>query len=391
MKGRRLSKMSRAILPSVLAALAGFLLGFLIMLFVNPQQALQGIGIILMGGFQKGAVGIGQTLYYATPIIMTGLAVGFAFKTGLFNIGASGQFMLGSFAAVYVGVTMTWLPGSIHWLVALLAAMLAGALWGLMPGLLKAVSNVSEVITSIMMNYIGMSLVNLLIKATVYNKLKNETMPVAATANIPKWGLNQLFPYNSMNGGILIAVVCAIVIYIVLNKTTFGYELKACGFNKNASLYAGINAKRNIIFSMMISGALAGIGGGLLYLAGSGKYIKVIDIIASEGFNGMSVALLGLSNPIGILIAGLFIAYIQVGGFNLQLLNYDQEIINIITAAIIYFSGFVIVFQSNVEYLQNWWIGRNSKKTDGPPKAEAQETSSETIEHQSPMEGGGQR
>ncbi|HZW49470.1 MAG TPA: ABC transporter permease, partial [Bacillota bacterium] len=330
MKGSKLTKMARVILPSIMAVLAGVLLGFLIMLIVNPLQALQGIGIIFMGGFQKGAVGIGQTLYYATPIIMTGLAVGFAFKTGLFNIGASGQFILGSFAAVYVGVTMTWLPAGIHWLVALLAAMLAGALWGFVPGLLKAVSNVSEVITSIMMNYIGMSFVNMMIKATVYNKLKNETMPVAATANIPKWGLNQLFPYNSMNGGILIAVFCVIVIYIVLNKTTFGYELKACGFNKNASLYAGINAKRNIILSMMVSGALAGIGGGLLYLAGSGKYIKVIDIIASEGFDGISVALLGLSNPIGVLIAGLFIAYIQVGGFNLQLLNYDQEIIHII-------------------------------------------------------------
>ena len=391
MKGRSVSKLTRAILPSVLAGLAGFLLGFVIMLIVNPQQALQGIGIILMGGFQKGAAGIGQTLYYATPIIMTGLAVGFAFKTGLFNIGASGQFMLGSFAAVYVGVTMTWLPGSIHWLVALLAAMLAGALWGMMPGLLKAVSNVSEVITSIMMNYIGMSLVNLLIKATVYNKLKNETMPVAEAANIPKWGLDLLFPYSSMNGGILIAVLCVIVIYIVLNKTTFGYELKACGFNKSASLYAGINAKRNIVFSMMISGALAGIGGGLLYLSGSGKYIKVIDIIASEGFDGMSVALLGLSNPVGILIAGLFIAYIQVGGFNLQLLNYDQEIINIITAAIIYFSGFVLVFQNNLEQVQNWWKSRNSKNKSSLANSETEGTASETLENESPTEGGGQR
>lgn len=340
-----------AVTPSVLAVLAGFILGFIILLAVNHEQALAGILIILKGGLNKGLQGMGQVLYFATPIIMTGLAVAFAFKTGLFNIGASGQFTLGAFAAVYVGVVFKDLPGGLHWPLALGASLLAGALWGFLPGFLKAVSNVNEVITSIMMNYIGMSTVNILVKSTVYNKLKNESLPVQATANVPKWGLEKIFPYSSMNGGILIALVFVIVIYILLEKTTFGYELKACGFNLNAGLYAGINAKRNIVFSMMISGALAGLGGGLLYLSGSGKYLKVIDIIANEGFDGISVALLGMSHPFGVLVAGIFIAYIKVGGFNLQLLNYDQEVINIITAAIIYFSAFALLFRTRLEAL----------------------------------------
>jgi simple sugar transport system permease protein len=359
-----------AIVPSLLAIIAGLLLGFLILVIVNPNQALEGIAIILKGGLNKGMTGMGQVLYFATPIIMTGLAVGFAFKTGLFNIGASGQFAMGAFAAIYVGVTMKGLPPSIHWLVAVLAAMLAGAIWGFLPGFLKAVRNVNEVITSIMMNYIGMSSINIMIRATVYNKLKNETLPVATSANIPTWGLNQIFPYPSMNGGILIAIACVVIVYIILEKTTFGYELKACGFNKDAGLYAGINAKRNMVYSMMISGALAGIGGGLLYLSGSGKYMKVIDMIATEGFDGISVSLLGMSHPIGILFAGVFIAYIKVGGFNLQLLNYDQEIINIITAAIIYFSAFALLFRNRIQgFLTR---GENSKVDIEPEVGESQ-------------------
>ena len=366
LKRNRWIQSTLSVIPSLLAIVAGFLLGFLILLVVNPNQALEGIAIILKGGLNKGLAGMGQVLYFATPIIMTGLAVGFAFKTGLFNIGASGQFTMGAFAAIYIGVTMKGLPSSIHWLVAVLAAMIAGAIWGFLPGLLKAYRNVNEVITSIMMNYIGMSAVNIMIRATVYNKLKNESLPVAAAANIPKWGLNQLFPYSSMNGGILIAILCVFIIYIVLEKTTFGYELKACGLNKDAGLYAGINAKRNMVYSMMISGALAGIGGGLLYLSGSGKYMKVIDIIATEGFDGISVSLLGMSHPIAILFAGIFIAYIKVGGFNLQLLNYDQEIINIITAAIIYFSAFALLFRSRI---QAFLTRREQTKTDEEPEA----------------------
>lgn len=331
---------------SILAIICGLLFGFAILFLSNPGQAFYGFMMVLQGGFTDGIQGVGQMLYLATPIIMTGLSVGFAFKTGLFNIGASGQFTAGAFAAVFVGVKFTFLPPGVHCLAALLAALLAGALWGLVPGFLKAFFNVNEVIASIMMNYIGMYLVNMLIQRTVYDQIKNQTLPVAPGANLPRAGLDRLFPDTNINVGILIAVFFVAVIYIVLNKTTFGYELKACGKNPDASRYAGINEKRNIILSMAIAGALSGIGGALLYLANSGKYIQVLDVIAPEGFSGISVALLGLSNPVGILFAGLFIGHITVGGYNMQLFDFVPEVIDIIIAAIIYCGALSLLFRT---------------------------------------------
>lgn len=330
---------------SVLAIVAGLIIGFLILLFTNTQQAGVGFLTILQGGFADGLSGLGRTFYVATPIIMTGLSVGFAFKTGLFNIGASGQFTVGAFAAIFVGIKCGWLPGGIHWIVAILAAALFGALWGLVPGILKAFLNVNEVIASIMMNYIGMYLVNMMVVKTVYDQVKNQSKPVLATAILPKAGLDKVLGSN-MNIGIFVAVFFVILIYILIEKTTFGYELKACGHNPHASKYAGINAKRNIVLSMSIAGALAGVGGALLYLSGSGKYLQVLDVIASEGFNGISVALLGLSHPIGILFSGLFIAHLTVGGYNLQLFDFAIEVIDIIIAVIIYFGAFALLFKN---------------------------------------------
>ena len=223
---------------SILAILIGFAFGFLILLVSNPSSALEGLGIILKGGFSGGAMGAGQVLYFATPIIMTGLSVGFAFKTGLFNIGASGQFIVGAFVAVYIGVKWTFLPAPFHWIVAILMAGLAGGLWGLIPGLFKAFLNVNEVISSIMMNYIGMYAVNALVRSTIYNPLKAQSVDVAQSAVLPKAGLDKIF-YNqvgnstrvsSVSCGIFIAIGFAIVIYIILNRTTFGYELKAVSY-----------------------------------------------------------------------------------------------------------------------------------------------------------------
>jgi len=336
---------------SFMAIVVGLLFGLLILLISNREQALPAFLTILVGGFADGTKGIGQELYYAIPIIMTGLSVGFAFKTGLFNIGASGQFTCGAFAAIYIGIKCSFLPPAIHWLVALLGAMAAGAIWGMGPGILKAFANVNEVITSIMMNYIGMYLINMTIVKTIYDSLKNQTKPVASSAIIPKAGLDKLFNSNNLNIGIIIAVLMVIIIYILLHKTTFGYELKSCGQNKAASKYAGINEKKTIVLSMMIAGGLAGLGGGLLYLSGSGKYLQVLDILAPEGFSGISVALLGMSHPIGILFAGLFIAHITVGGFNIQLYSFVPEVIDMIIAAIIYCGAFALLFKNLINNL----------------------------------------
>lgn len=333
---------------SLIAIIAGLFVGFIILLITNPAQAAPGFWTILKGGFTGGAKGVGNIFYLATPIIMTGLSVGFAFKTGLFNIGTPGQLIVGGYVAVLIGVTVNGL-GSFHWLVALLAAMVAGALWAIIPGLLKAFFNVHEVIACIMMNYIGMYTVNALVLDTVYDSLRAQSLPVQNTAVIPKLGLNVLFKDSSVNAGFVIAVFFILLLFIVLNKTTFGYELKACGHNPDASRYAGINAKRNIVLSMMIAGAMAGVAGGLIFLAGSGKFIEIVDILAPEGFAGISVALLGLSNPIGILFSGLFISYITNGGFFMQLYDFVPEVIDIIISVIIYFSAFALIIRNFFE------------------------------------------
>lgn len=342
-------------ISSIFAVLIGLAFGFIILLITNPGEATNGFIIILKGGFSTGGKGMGQVLYFATPLILTGLSVGFAFKTGLFNIGAAGQFIMGAFAAVYVGVKWTFLPAPLHWMVAILVAAIIGGLWALIPGLMKAYLNVHEVISTIMMNYIGMYTANHLIKLTIYDSKKALSMNTAPSAVLPKGGLDYVF-YNplgigkdlsTVNSGIWIAVILAVVMYIILNKTTFGYELKACGFNKYASKYAGINEKRNIVLSMVIAGALAGMGGALLYLSGAnGRHIRVVDVLAMEGFNGIPVALLGLSNPIGIIFSAIFISYITQGGNYLQTLDFVPEIIDIIIACIIYFSAFSLAFRS---------------------------------------------
>ena len=338
---------------SLLAIVAGLLAGFVILLISNPQNALRGLGTILIGGWNNGMKGVGQVLYFATPIIMTGLSVGFAFKTGMFNIGASGQLMVGGFVSVYVGVTWTFLPGALHWNVALLMGMLAGMVWGMIVGIFKALLNVHEVISSIMLNYIGMYGVNYLVKNShLFDALRNQTVNVANNAVIPKAGLDNIFymlkgrfhDASSVNAGILIAIGFALLIYILLGRTTFGYELKACGFNRHASRYAGISENRAIITSMAIAGGLAGVAGALMYLApASGMHIHVAEVLAAQGFNGIAVALLGMSNPIGIIFTGLFIAHITVGGSYLQSLKYMKEIIDVIIGLIIYFSAFSLL------------------------------------------------
>lgn len=340
-------------LSSLTAIIIGLIFGFIILLISNPSQAIAGFKIILMGGLTGGLKGIGDTLYFATPIILTGLSVGFAFKTGLFNIGAPGQFVVGSFFAVYTGIVFTG-AGSLQWVSSVLAGIIGGALWGLIPGILKAYKNVNEVIATIMMNYIGIYLVNMLVRdnTKLFDTLRNQSKFPNANAILPKMGLNQIFRGSSVNGGFFIAIAAVIVIYILLNKTTFGYELKAVGYNRDASRYAGINEKKSIILSMVIAGALAGLGGALLLLAGAGKHLEVVDILPAEGFNGIPVALLGMSHPVGVFLSALFISHLGRGGFYLQRLNFVPEIITIITASIVYFSAFSLVVKNQIGKLR---------------------------------------
>lgn len=324
------------ILASLAAVLMGLLVGFIVLLLTKPQSSLAAFATILQGGFLHGARGFGNVIFRSAPIILTGLSVGFAFKTGLFNIGVTGQFTLGAFTAVYIGVNKDW--GQFTWFYALLLAMLAGMFWALIVGLLKAYRNVNEVIASIMMNYIGMYFVNFLIKRTAYDEVHSRTLP-PRNAFLPKAGLDKVFPRSSLNIGIFFAIFAAIIIYVLLEKTRFGFELKAVGYNRHAGRYAGINEKRSIVMSMAIAGALAGLGGGIVYLSDVGKYISLSNNLLPEGFEGISVALLAQNHPIAILFSGLFISHITYGGNNLQLYKMEPEIIQVITASIIYVSA----------------------------------------------------
>ena len=245
---------------ALLAITLGLIFGFVVMLFANPDNALAGFSTIVFGGLSK----FGEVLYFATPILMTGLAVGFAFKMGLFNIGASGQFTMGMFFSLYVGL-MWDLPAGIHWIVAILAGMVGGMLWGFIPGIFKAWLNVNEVITSIMFNYIGMYLVDMMIQgnSAMYISTKARTNYLPTTVQIPSLGVQG----SNVNLGIILAVAIGIILFIILQKTTFGYELKATGLNKHAADYAGMKGKKNIVLTMIIAGGLAGLGGAFWILS----------------------------------------------------------------------------------------------------------------------------
>lgn len=329
---------------ALMAIILGLIFGFIIMFIAIPENSLAGFRYVVLGGFSR----IGDVFYFATPILMTGLAVGFAFKMGLFNIGASGQYTMGMFFALYVGF-MWDLPSGVHWVVAIIAGMLGGMLWGFIPGIFKALLNVNEVITSIMFNYIGMYLVDMLIQGNsiMYESTKTRTKYLPADVQIPSLGISG----SNVNLGIILAIIIGIILYIVLQKTTFGYELKATGYNKYASEYAGMKGKRNIILTMVIAGGLAGLGGAFAILApsaiaGSSITYEPINIIAANGFNGIAVSLLGNSHPLGIIFSAVFISHIQRGGTLASLVGYKPEIIDVVIAVIIYFSAFAMIMNS---------------------------------------------
>lgn len=361
-----MSEKTKDVLLSVVASLVciviGLLVGFIILYCINAENAVDGFTRIIKGGFYLKPKGIGSEIAQSAPLIMTGLSVAFAFKTGLFNIGAAGQYTVGVFGALYFSIIL-----HMPWFICLLAAMVCGAVWGAVPGIFKAYFNVNEVITAIMFNWIGLYMVNELMYNTIdgmYDQKTTRTYKLSSVAPeslIPDCGMNAIFKTSSTTIAIFIAIAIAIIVYIVLNKTTFGYELKACGFNKDAAKYAGINDKRNIVLSMTISGALAGIGAGLYYLSGAAEWNpQVATALPAIGFNGIPVALLALSNPIGVVFAAVFVAHISVGGAYLPTKYYQPEIADLIVAVIIYLCAFVMLFKGVVGNM----LGRKKVKKE---------------------------
>ncbi len=342
-----------SVLAALLCILIGLVVGFLVLLAINPAHAWgDGFVRILKGGFHDAPYGVGKELANAAPLIMTGLSVAFAFKTGLFNIGAAGQYTLGAYGALYCAI-MLKLP----WFVCLIAATILGGIWGAIPGFFKAYFNINEVITSIMFNWIGLYLVNEIIygrgSGVMYDAHNTRTWKLATNApqaQIPSCGMSELFHTSNTTIAIFLAIIVAIVVWVVLEKTTFGYELKAVGLNKNAARYAGINEKKNVILSMTIAGALAGFGAGLFYLSGGGEWNPLNSTsLPAMGFNGIATALLANSNPIGTIFSSLFISHISVGGAYLPTKYFPSEIADLISGIIIYLCAFSMLFRTLFE------------------------------------------
>ena len=365
---------TQKVVASLLSILIGLVVGSLVILIVgltsksiSTKGAWEGIRLIFAGIFSTGRdasgalswgfnpTSVGNTLFRATPLIMTGLSIAVAYKTGLFNIGAPGQYLMGTMVSLMLALSLpTETMGAfLVWLIAFLGGMLAGALWGAIPGLLKAFLNINEVLACIMTNWVAANLVTWLfdissfknmVEGTKSGYIYKTTYNGVATA---KLGLDKLFPGSQVNAGILVAILFAIVMYILINKTTLGYQLKACGSNRHAARYAGIKDKRNIVLSMAIAGSMAGGGAALYYLSGNTEFFwSTYQSLPATGFNGIPVALLAVNNPIAVIFTAIFMSMLDIIGLQLtNLTAYNEYITDVIIAAIVYLSAFALVIR----------------------------------------------
>ncbi|EPD52689.1 ABC transporter permease [Paenisporosarcina sp. FSL H8-0542] len=327
------------ILVPVISVILGLLVGAIVML-VSGYDPVAGYAALWNGIFGD-VYTMGETVRQITPYILAGLAVAFAFRTGLFNIGVEGQLIVGWFAAAYVGVAFDF-PKYIHLPLALIAAAGAGALWGFIPGLLKARFKVHEVIVTIMMNYIALHTTNALVKT--FSNGGDNTGAIHPTASLRSEFLENMTDFSRLHYGILIALAMVLVMWLILEKTTRGFELKAVGLNQNASEYAGMNVNKNIILAMVISGAFAGLGGAMEAL-GTFEYASVKGGFTGIGFDGIAVALLGANTPLGVIFGAALFGSLKYGALNMpNEAGIPTEIVSIVIAIIIFFvaSGYVI-------------------------------------------------
>ena len=399
----------KKLLASLISILIGVFVGAIVVVIVGLTKSnigiagvWDGIRLIFAGIFSTGRnlagsltwgynpQSLGNMLFRATPVILTGLSVAVAFKTGLFNIGAPGQYLMGTMVTLTIalGIPYGTLPLWVVWCLAFFGGMLAGALWGAIPGILKAFLNINEVLACIMTNWLAANIVtwvfdesnmkNLVegtktgyIYKTSYGLTNVDGVWTYVEGNgvtTPKLGLDLLFPGSQVNGGILIAIVLAILVYILLNKTTLGYELKACGSNRHAARYAGINDKRNIVLSMAIAGALAASGASLYWLSGNTEFFwSTYQALPAEGFNGIPVALLAVNNPIGVIFTGVFMAMLKIVGQNLTgFTAFNEYITDVIISVIVYLSAFSLVIRM--------WLNGRKKAAPAEPTPIADDT-----------------
>ena len=351
----------QSLLTSLLCILLGLFIGYLVLLLINPTGAWGAITNVMKHFLTYSSAKaqlkyLGNTLVRTAPLLMCSLSVLFVYKVGLFNIGAAGQYVAGACACLYAALYLHW-----HWLPCMLLAIAAGALLGVISGLLKSSFNVSEVISGIMLTWIALYTTNMLL-----TNVKEATSPYTyqlkaegPQAILPQISLSKLLSGNQyVTIAIPIAIVCAVVIWVVLSKTLFGYELKATGNNPNAAKYCGMAEKRNIILTLAIGGALAGLGASLLYQTGYEQWQCTYSSVPSMGFNGIAAAFLGGLSPIGSIFASFFIQHITAGGAYVDKSLYCSQISDLISAIIIYLCSFVLFFKT----VLSSWIARHEEK-----------------------------
>jgi len=341
----------QTLLASLVCILGGLVVGYIVLLLIEPSGAFEAILAVMKSFFRYPGKLMykyfGQTLVRTVPLLMCALSVLFAYKVGMFNIGVAGQYVAGACACLYGA--LAW---NLPWLPCLLLGMLAGGVLGAVSGFLKTSRNVNIVISGIMLNWITLYLTNLILgtvksPTSPYTKALQGTNP---SALLPSLGLEKLFNNEkSVTIAIPLAVIMAVLVWVVLNKTKFGYELKATGNNYNAAKYAGMKENRNIILTMLIAGALAGLGAGLLYLTGIEDWETTISSVPGMGFNGIAVAFLGGLSPLGSILSAFFIQYITTGGGNVDLQVYCSQISSLISSLIIYLCAFVVFFKAFIQ------------------------------------------
>lgn len=345
----------------ILSVVLGFSFGA-IALLVSGYNPLEAYAVIFQGIFGRPKY-VSWTIIRATPVIFTGLGVAFAFRTGTFNIGAEGQYIIGSLVAAWVGYALN-LPLALHILVVLLAVLLAGAVWGGLAGYIKARFGVNEVITTIMLNWIAFYLNNFIIYLPGFKKPNSEaSFSIQDSASIKIFtelrktagnGFIKDFFSAPVNLGFFLAIVTAVVLWYILKKTTLGYSLKAVGFNPDAAEYGGINVKKNLVISMAISGAICALGGATQVLGVTGN-VATLSAMEGNGFDGIAVALLAFNHPIWAVLSGLFFGGLKYGGAQIQrAMGAPYEMIQIVIGTIILFSSMPLF----VRILSRKWKGK---------------------------------
>ena len=356
----------QAFVASIICIILGLLIGYIVLLFINPEGAAESIinvikNFLTWNRANKKLQQFGNTLAKTMPLLMCSLSILFAYKVGLFNIGAAGQYVAGSCACLYAALAWGW-----GWLPCMIFALAAGAVLGAIVGFLKSRCNVNEVISGIMLNWISLYLAN-----TILTKVKETASPytmylkdVNPSALLPNAGLDKFFNNNQyITIAVPLALIIAIAVYILLGKTKLGYELKATGSNKNAAKYAGMAENRNIILTLIISGALAGLGASMLYLTGYMRWECTQSSVPGMGFNGIAAAFLGGLNPIGAIFSSFFIQHITDGGQYVNTNFYSSQISDLISSVIIYLCGFVLF----IKITMNGILARGEEKKAQKP------------------------